>query len=71
MPVNLADTPLEPENKENCPPKSYATPIERRPLSGILTPATDVPVKELDSEDSEDDEDYCKVVSLPCEKLHT
>lgn len=62
VPVNLADTPLEPENKENRPPKSYASPVERRPLSGILTPATDVPFRELDSEDSENDDDYCKVV---------
>ena len=62
VPVNLADTPLEPENKENFPPKSYATPVERRPLSGILTPACNVPVNPIESEDSEDEEDYCRSV---------
>ncbi|XP_065199620.1 probable inactive serine/threonine-protein kinase bub1 [Planococcus citri] len=62
VPVNLADTPLQPENKENLPPKSYCTPIERRPLSGILTPACNVSVQPLDDDDSEDDEDYCKMI---------
>lgn len=66
VPVNLADTPLQPENKENLPPKSYATPIERRPLSGILTPACNVPVKPIEDEDSEDDEEYCKMVRKIC-----
>lgn len=60
VPVNLQDTPLEPENKENRPPKDYSTPSERRPLSGILTPATNVPVNENPSDDS-DDEDYQRV----------
>lgn len=60
VPVNLQDTPLEPENKENRPPKDYSTPSERRPLSGILTPATNVSVNENPSDDS-DDEDYQRV----------
>lgn len=58
IPVNLQDTPLEPENKENQPPKDYSTPSERRPLTGILTPATGVPVRELNSDDSDDDENW-------------
>lgn len=58
VPVNLQDTPLEPEDKENRPPKDYSTPSERRPLTGILTPATGVPVKELNSDDSEDEENW-------------
>lgn len=56
VPVNLQDTPLEPENKENYPPKDYLSPCEKRPLTGVLTPAVNVPVRPLDSEDSDDDE---------------
>lgn len=58
VPVNLQDTPLEPENKENQPPKDYSTPSERRPLTGILTPATGVPVQELNSDDSDDEDNW-------------
>lgn len=58
VPVNLQDTPLEPENKENRPPKDYSTPSERRPLSGILTPATNVPVNEAESDDSDEEYDH-------------
>lgn len=56
IPVNLQDTPLEPEDKENQPPNDYVSPSERRPLSGILTPATNVPVEELQSDDSDLDD---------------
>jgi hypothetical protein len=61
IPVNLYDTPLEPENKENQPPKDYASPNERRPLSGILTPAVNIPVQEHRSDDSDYDEGGSRV----------
>lgn len=57
VPMNLQDTPLELENKENIPPKEYSISLERRPLSGILTPATNVPLEEIESEESDDGDD--------------
>jgi len=67
IPVNLQDTPLEPENKENQPPKDYTPPYERRPLSGILTPATDIPVQEQPSDDSDLDDERSRVSANYCE----
>lgn len=61
IPVNLQDTPLEPENKENQPPKDYESPKECRFLSGILTPATNVPVQQHQNDDSDFDDSGSRV----------
>ncbi len=57
VPAKLSNSPLkESEDKENQAPKDYFTPPERRPVGGILTPAIDIPVREIDRDDSDEEE---------------